>query len=159
MGDEMPELIVCRVCGREVASSAKRCPHCGDPNPNYRQLLNQWGRIGVGIAALVAILILLWIGNPFGTGEDGSQPTPSEPGTASIDKSVKANVGFSGPTPTEEEIGLACAALREAGWDYMAIDALRTATRTVLIASAINLYSSGTRMVDYCNGKLNMRYD
>ena len=111
--------------------------------------MNRRGRIGAGIGALVAIVIPLWLGIPCGSGEGGPEPK-----AISIDESVKANVGFSGPTPTEEEIGLACAVLRDAGWDYMAIDALRESTRTVLIASAINLYTSGSRMVDYCNSKL-----
>ena len=58
----MPELIQCRVCKKEMASSAKSCPHCGDPNPNH---LDHWGCLGAVIVVIVSILILLWLGNPF----------------------------------------------------------------------------------------------
>ena len=39
----MPELIPCRVCEQEMASSAKQCPHCGHPNPNHQEPLNHLG--------------------------------------------------------------------------------------------------------------------
>lgn len=28
----MSELIKCTVCGKDFSSSAKQCPHCGEPN-------------------------------------------------------------------------------------------------------------------------------
>ena len=62
----MPELIPCRVGKREMASSAKYCPHCGDPNPNYQVSLNDWSDFGAGVVVGVFILILLSLGNPFG---------------------------------------------------------------------------------------------
>ena len=55
----MPELIQCRVCKKEMASSAKNCPHCGDSNPNH---LDHWGCLGAGIVVIVSALILLWLG-------------------------------------------------------------------------------------------------
>lgn len=87
-------------------------------------------------------------------GGDAFQPLPS-PGNAidEIDESVKNNVAVSGPRPTDEEIRLACAALRRAGWEYMGIDILGSGLRTTTIAAAINAYTSGSRMVDYCSSE------
>ena len=63
------ELIECRVCKREMASSAKKCPHCGNPNPDYRESLNHWGCVGASIVVV----------------GDGSDP-------ADTGKSLRANV-------------------------------------------------------------------
>ena len=62
----MPELIPCGVCEQEMASSAKQCPHCGHPNPNHQEPLNHLGCLGAVVVVVVSILILLFLGNPFG---------------------------------------------------------------------------------------------
>ncbi len=36
-GGNMPELIECRACGRDISSSAKYCRHCGEPNPDHSE--------------------------------------------------------------------------------------------------------------------------
>ena len=64
----MPELTECRVCKKEMASSAKECPHCGDPNPDYRERPDPWGCVGAGVVVVAAGLILLMLGPPCGPG-------------------------------------------------------------------------------------------
>lgn len=53
-------LSTCRVCGKEVASDAASCPHCGAPHPLGKG--TNWAFAGV---ALIVILLVGWflVGN------------------------------------------------------------------------------------------------
>ena len=118
---------------------------------------------GMATNVVALVIVIVWlaafgaavseVSDNLGTGGDVFQSVPAVPGFGSIDDSVKANVGVTGPRPTDEEIRLACDALRRAGWDAMSIDPMSTGMRTVVIAGAISIYTSGSRMVDYCNSK------
>lgn len=116
---------------------------------------------GIATNTVALVVVIVWlvavgaavseVSESMGSGSDTS--LPSVPAFGGIDKSVKDNVAFTGSRPTDEEIRLACGALRKAGWDYMSIDPLATGTRSMMIAAAINTYASGSRLVDYCNSK------
>src|SRR3989442_676575 len=47
----MANLIVCKSCGKEIAKTAKSCPHCGAPNKQTSVLLVVL--LGVVIAPIV----------------------------------------------------------------------------------------------------------
>jgi hypothetical protein len=55
-------LIKCRTCGKEVSSTAKMCPHCGERSPEpYMQRLKYSliGITGLSILAVVVFAIFL----------------------------------------------------------------------------------------------------
>ena len=55
-------LVQCKECGREVSSSARKCPHCGVPGPGVVISKTVWQVLGV----LLAIAVGLFILNTFG---------------------------------------------------------------------------------------------
>ena len=77
------KIIQCKVCGAEIASNAKTCPHCGAKNKKKRPVLF----ILIGIIILIAIIGSL----PSGSNSESS-------GSSSANSSAAAAV--SKPTAT-----------------------------------------------------------
>lgn len=75
------KLRACKACGKEVAASAKSCPHCGAKIKNGNPVL-----AGVLIVVVLAIVIGAVVGNDKPTRVDGNlsvQPSSSEVETTS----------------------------------------------------------------------------
>ena len=51
-----PNLTACSTCGKEIALSAKKCPHCGGMGPVEEN--EQWASLGV---VIVFVLFFLWV--------------------------------------------------------------------------------------------------
>ena len=83
---------------------------------------------------------------------NAANPPKILPAYGSIDQSVKDNVGAMAPRPTDGEIAQACQALRNAGWEYMALNP-NTDARSIMIAASITLFASGDQLSGYCQEK------
>lgn len=61
------KLVSCRLCKKEVANTAKKCPQCGAPWPDpeaYQKWVNTWKIIGIIFAILMAMgFIMNLLGN------------------------------------------------------------------------------------------------
>jgi predicted amidophosphoribosyltransferase len=58
----MSTLINCRVCGKQVSSNAKLCPHCGERSPEPYLTTLKYSLIGlliVGVVIIIGILLFL----------------------------------------------------------------------------------------------------
>lgn len=86
---EMAKLKPCKTCGKEVASSAKKCPHCGQSLK-----MGFFKKALIGFGALIVIGIIAGIA---GGGEDTTQP---ETDTAS-NTSKSSTTTSSSPTKKE----------------------------------------------------------
>ncbi len=61
-------LVKCKECGKEVASSAKTCPHCGIKDPGFGAKQKAGGCLGM---IIIAALIGYWM-----SGDDSDKKTP-----------------------------------------------------------------------------------
>ena len=61
----MAKLTTCKVCGKEVSKSAKKCPHCG-----HKLKMGFMAKAGIGIAALILISIIASMGGEDDTTTD-----------------------------------------------------------------------------------------
>ena len=53
-------LINCRTCGKQVSSTAKMCPHCGERSPEpYKDKLKYILIALLGIASIIIIIYFL----------------------------------------------------------------------------------------------------
>ena len=64
----MAKLTTCKACGKEVSKSAKKCPHCG-----HKLKMGFMAKAGIGIAALILIVIIASMG--------GEDDTPTDTAT------------------------------------------------------------------------------
>ena len=108
-------------------------------------------------ATLLLILGIIFVACNSSPTADAPLPTAENPpkilpAYGSIDQSVKDNVGAMGPRPTDGEIAQACQALRNAGWEYMALNP-NTDGRSTIIAASITLFASGDQLSGYCQEK------
>lgn len=109
----------------------------------------------VGILT-VSILFLIACSSPEETSPSpftGTNAQQTLPAFGDIDVSVKDNVGVMAPRPTDEEIGIACQALKNADWSYMSLG-MGTDGRSMMIAASITTFASGRQLVGYCESKM-----
>jgi RNA polymerase subunit RPABC4/transcription elongation factor Spt4 len=74
------KLTTCKVCGAEMASSAKSCPKCGAKNkkPIYKKW---WLYLLILVAVIAAIA--------GGSGNSGSKPTPAKPDNTPAEPTIE----------------------------------------------------------------------
>jgi hypothetical protein len=75
----MAKLKNCKTCGKEVAKSAKKCPHCG-----------QKLKMGFFMKALIGIAVLIVIGIIASAGSSGSKDTAKQASTTTSASSAPA---------------------------------------------------------------------
>ena len=91
----------CRECGREVSTSASKCPHCGKPNPTQQLTL--------GVGCLLIVVVLMVIGLLSSLFDDEATPSrrnthPS--GSARIMPPLTAQDGLGEPLALEGDTGV-----------------------------------------------------
>ncbi len=69
----MSALIACKTCGKEIAKSAKSCPHCGAPNKKSNSIV----RILVTVVAIFVVFVV--IGGIFGSKSHKGQNLAAKP--------------------------------------------------------------------------------
>ena len=62
-------MIECRMCDKEVAPSAKACPHCGAKHPNITSFRAR-GLLGIVACAFASVV---FISTAFSQGTDGTE--------------------------------------------------------------------------------------
>ena len=105
----------------------------------------------------VASLAAIACGSPGEADPSSFSSTSTQqtlPAFGDIDESVKDNVGVMAPRPTDEEIGIACQALHDAGWNYTSLG-MGASGRSMMIAASITTFASGEQLVGYCESKMN----
>ena len=85
-----PKIIQCKVCGAEIASNAKTCPHCGAKNKKKSPVL----LIILGVIVLVILIAAI--------GSSGSSKSNSTPSTSAASSAATAKPTA---TPVPEKTG------------------------------------------------------
>lgn len=105
----MEKMIRCKACGKEIAKSAKSCPHCGAKNK----------KPPVGcLIALIVVLLLMIVGM---TGEDDGPvkvPNESQPG-AQTTQPAEDPVFSVGDTAAMDDIYVTLVDIHEYDGDFM----------------------------------------
>jgi hypothetical protein len=78
----MAKLKPCKTCGKEVAKSAKKCPHCGQ-----KLKMGFFMKAFIGIAALIVIVIIANLGG----GDDNAKPTSTTPKSGESKQTAKSD--------------------------------------------------------------------
>ncbi|MFN3437813.1 MAG: hypothetical protein ACK41V_08985 [Acidovorax sp.] len=114
-------LVACKECKKEVASSAKKCPHCGVASPGAGLKEALVGLVGLGVAVAVTMTMCSGGGEKAEAAAEKTAVSPS----ASITPKQAAAVAVTPPKPAQAEI---------AEWPPMGrADARRFAQRTLQV--------------------------
>lgn len=108
----MSKLISCKSCGKEIAKSAKACPHCGaKPKP---------GCLRIALAVFLVFIGIGLIGGALsGNDEPTKVPTESNAPVASIE-TTEAPANFTvGDTVTKKDVYVTLSDVREFDGEYL----------------------------------------
>ncbi len=107
----MSKLISCKSCGKEIAKSAKSCPHCGAKQ-----------KPGCFRIALAVFLIFIGIGLVAGAMSANDEPTkvPTESTPSAVVETTEAPAPFTvGDTITKDDVYVTLSDVREFKGEYL----------------------------------------
>lgn len=105
----MAKLTTCKACGKEIAKSAKSCPHCGAKNKKTHGCL----------AVILLVFGFMMIGVAFG-GNDEPTKVPSASTPSAPAETTTAPASFTvGDTVTKHDVYVTLTDVREFKGEYM----------------------------------------